>query len=257
MMSDIRALQGQFDATRENMKEQQRLLDKKIKKVKKMLDKINEVARRTDANFGVQLEQMIKNLQQTTGKLELLQHRLEVMGKQVSQLKNLEKNFESQVTKISKESVTLDDAGKNQQREILSGVKRPEQPENFFELLNSYFVQKEYGITAILCNEFKAKWPSHHLEAQVLFLEGEMAFFRQAYQKAIISYQNIRETYPDNHFNDQILFKISQSFLKLGMKKEAKTFLTELIKKYKNSPLTKKAQKILKQLKGRKGNKKR
>ena len=79
----------------------------------------------------------------------------------------------------------------------------------------------------------------------------------KAYQKAIISYQNIRETYPDNHFNDQILFKISQSFLKLGMKKEAKTFLTELIKKYKNSPLTKKAQKILKQLKGSKGNKKR
>jgi TolA-binding protein len=75
---------------------------------------------------------------------------------------------------------------------------------------------------------------------------GEQNFARKDYRQAILNYEKYRESSPKGKNFAMATYKIGLSFLDLGMRDDAKTFLEEVITKFPKSPLAKQAKDRLK-----------
>lgn len=79
--------------------------------------------------------------------------------------------------------------------------------------------------------------------------QADLHFKSKEWKKAILAYQKYRDESPKGkHFADAT-FRIGQSFQELNMKDEAKTFFDEVIAKFPQTDLAKKAKARLNQLK--------
>src|SRR5690349_335132 len=83
IQEDIRQLQQQqtasdkgLDEQRARLDEQMKRADAKIEEVARAIEELNRAARSTDADFGVQIDRVIKDLQELRGTAELNDYRL-------------------------------------------------------------------------------------------------------------------------------------------------------------------------------------
>lgn len=79
--------------------------------------------------------------------------------------------------------------------------------------------------------------------------QADQHFKSKDWKKAILAYQKYRDDNPKGKFFADATFKIGQSFQELNMKDEAKTFYDEVIAKFPQTELAKKAKTRLNQLK--------
>jgi TolA-binding protein len=79
--------------------------------------------------------------------------------------------------------------------------------------------------------------------------DAEDSYSKKEWKKAIFSYQKFREAFPKNKKVPEATLRIGISFIELGMKDEARTFLEEVVSKYPESPSAKVAKARLKKLK--------
>jgi TolA-binding protein len=79
--------------------------------------------------------------------------------------------------------------------------------------------------------------------------DAEESYSKKDWKKAIFSYQKFREAFPKNKKVPEATLRIGISFIELGMKDEARTFLEEVVSKYPDSPSAKVAKVRLKKLK--------
>lgn len=79
--------------------------------------------------------------------------------------------------------------------------------------------------------------------------QAEEMFKQKDWKKAILTYQKYRDDNPKGKMLPEATYKIGVSFQELGMKEEAKTFYEEVVAKYGQSEMAKKAKFRLGQLK--------
>ena len=79
--------------------------------------------------------------------------------------------------------------------------------------------------------------------------DAEESYSKKDWKKAIFSYQKFREAFPKGKKVPEATLRIGISFIELGMKDEARTFLEEVVSKYPESPSAKVAKARLKKLK--------
>src|SRR6185295_6027697 len=73
------------------------------------------------------------------------------------------------------------------------------------------------------------------------FMRGESYFATKQYKQAIADYAKFPEKYNKSKRMPAVLFRIAQSFEKMGMKSDAQGFYAELVEKYPKSAEAKKA----------------
>jgi TolA-binding protein len=83
--------------------------------------------------------------------------------------------------------------------------------------------------------------PKKETEAEIHYLLGEIDYSQNAYKKAIVNFAKVQETFSKSDLIAPSLYKIALSFQKLGMKKEAEGFFSELKERFPKSKEAKKA----------------
>lgn len=82
-----------------------------------------------------------------------------------------------------------------------------------------------------------------------IFERADDQFNNKNWKQAIVEYQNYREKYPKGRRYRQATYKIGVSFQELGLKKEAKSFYSEVVEKFPKTKTATQAKNRLKKLK--------
>ncbi len=237
MQADIKVLRSQLDAVKTGVDEDREALrgaivraEKKTAEVQEALDQLNNSARRTDADLGIQLDALQKSVQELTGKLEEMSFKL------------------AQVEKAEKSATTT----------VAADVKLPEEPsqappeprlslptdkksatELVVKLLSAREASKQ-NEGKRLANELLAKWPKDENVSDVVRLAlGDHLADEKQFQKAVVEYKKVLDVFPKGSRADQAMYKIAQAFTQMGYKEDAKVFFEELLRRYPKSELIK------------------
>ncbi len=109
--------------------------------------------------------------------------------------------------------------------------------------------EKNYGKAVEVFSTFLEDWPEHKLAGNAAYWLGSAYYAKGDFEKAAIELDKAVKKYPDSEKAAAAMLKEGLSLEKLGMKKEAKALLEDLISTYPKSQEVKKAKERLKVLK--------
>ncbi len=238
LQRDLGTARAGVDEQRAKLTEQMTRADQQIEEVAKALAELQRAARNTDADFGVQMERMIKELQELRGVLELTEYRLQKLEGQVvgdgslaSRLEAAEKRLGSGTSTTPVDgAVTMPAAEPKSKDELLANAKKLVKDEKVAEARGIY-------------REITKRWPNEaNVTDAALFALGELYFAEKKYPNALTEYIKVAEKFPTGKFGDEALFKIGLCSMELADFENAQVFFSEIVKKGKKSSLYKQAQ---------------
>lgn len=254
MQRDIHTLQGQVSAADKSLAEQRARLDeqvqqagRKTEEVARTLDELNRAARSTDADFGVQLERLIKEVQELRGSIELTEYRLgkieaklEGPGSLTERIAALEK------AQASAPAATATPPPATTDKEPPKGKK---------ELL-AYGAQLVKGGKAGdargVYRDVIKQWPSEAgVTDEAYFRIGETYYDEKKCRSALSEYIKVVDKFASGALADDAYYKIGLCSIDIGNLEDAKIFFTEIVRSHKKSPLAKDAQKKLDEVEAR------
>jgi len=253
MQADIKALQTQQSASQKGLDEQRARLDeqmqraeKKIDEVQKAIEEFNRAARSTDADFGVQLDRLIKELQELRGTTELtdfrlkqIEGKLEGEGSLSARLATME---QAQTKAAEKATAPLPPAA-------ASANEPPKGKKELLAYADKLLKEKNVADARGVWREVIKKWPSEAgVTDQAYYALGESYYDEKKYRSALQEYVNVVEKFATGSYADDAYYKIGLCSMEIGNYEDAKIFFSEIVKNYKKSPLLKDAQKKLEEV---------
>jgi TolA-binding protein len=229
MKADMSAMRAQLDSVKKGIDADRDALQKavthaeeKTKELEDTLEHFNSAARRTDADFGMQMDRLQQTVQELSGKLEESQFRLDRAEKQSASAPAA-----APVPAVPGESHTRLPADKAQARQLV------------VQLLGRGD-DRQHDDGKRLANELLAKWPKDEGTSDVVrFALGDRLAEDKLYQKAQVEYKKVLDDFPKGSRADNAMFKIAQTFIATGQYEDAKVFLEELLRRWPKSPLAK------------------
>jgi TolA-binding protein len=227
-----------LDYQQAELSEQMERADTQIERVAGTLEDLNRAARMTDADFGVQLQRLITEVQELRGKVELAEYTIETLnqsldgeGGLIARVESFEKNGKS-----SSRSAKTRTARAPQRAS--SSTKIKELLEQGLALGNEAKYDQARGIyRAILKKEPKKKGVSDLAYFQL----GELYFQQGRYHSALQEYIKVVEKFGSGTYADDAYYKIAMCSLSVGNLEDAQIFFNELVQNHKKSPLYKQA----------------
>ena len=218
------------DMQRARLDEQILRADKKIEEVSAALQELNRAARMTDADFGVQLERLIKDSQELRGTMELSDYRLTKLEKAVENT-------------AAHEATQGSEAVANPL--VPAAPPAPALPKDKKELL-SYAIKVSHEGQA---NEARGvfrdiikQWPKDPgITDAAYFYLGETYANEKKCNSAVPEYIQVIEKFTTSDYIDDAYYHIGLCSIELGNLEDAQIFLNEVVTKYKKSPLVKAA----------------
>jgi len=235
MQADIKALRAQLDAVKTGIDEDREALrtaivraEKKTLEVQEALDALNNSARRTDADLGIQLDAIQKTVQQLTGSFEEINFKMD----------RLEKSEKTALAAQPQQAQP--DAADMSEKVVLPADKKAATTLVTGLLASKDSKQRDDGKR--LANEALNKWPKEEGTADVIRLAlGDRLNDEKQYQKAVVEYKKVLDTFPKGARADAAMFKIAQTFAAMGYAPDAKVFFEELIRRFPKSTHVKEA----------------
>ena len=227
-----------LDYQQAELSEQMERADTQIERVAGTLEDLNRAARMTDADFGVQLQRLITEVQELRGKVELAEYTIETLNQSlhgeggfIARVESFEKNGKS-----SSRSAKTRTARAPQRASSSTKVK--ELLEQGLALGNEAKYDQARGIyRAILKKEPKKKGVSDLAYFQL----GELYFQQGRYHSALQEYIKVVEEFGSGTYADDAYYKIAMCSLSVGNLEDAQIFFNELVQNHKKSPLYKQA----------------
>lgn len=206
---------------------------------------LNLAARRNDADFGVQLEDIMQQLARLEGSTTLLDERVSSLESATTATKEeLEVRLDNLADRkppgeTPAEPDRGDDALLDRPEPALAEAeKRIDRgsPESARRLLRELTLR----------NEKKRSFRKHQARAQ--FLIAESYFAEGSYQQAAAEYNAVRKSHPKAPQVPEAYFKLGLCFERLGLPADAKLFYQTLVKQFPRSDAATKARSRLKKL---------
>jgi TolA-binding protein len=255
MQRDIRRLsedvghnQKKIDEQGAQLEEQLAEADKKVAskvgEVDAKLQDLNRAARKTDAGFGVRLDEQQQELQALRGQNELLQYRITQLEKKLEGYDDLTARVETlenglpaggtpaaaatpadTAAKTPSAEIPTDKAGLLAHGRKLMGDKKLEEARGVFrELIRRFPTEAGFADEAY-------------------FQIGESYFKEKKYRPGLQEYIQVVEKFPKGDLVDDAYFRIGLCSVELGNLEDALIFFDEIIKHHPKSPLVKSAKK--------------
>lgn len=293
IQSDIRGLQDNMRKANKHMEEQAAHLEEqsseletqmtkaadKIGEVAEALQKLNRAARMTDADLGVQIERLIKEVQELRGAVELADYRLgnidaHFKGEQslITRLERLENastalpttatNAPSRSNTKKKSTASQSKVAQKKTKSSTASTKKPaataakrKAPTGKKELLahgeslvKSGKVQEARGVFRDLVRRYP-KAPG--VTDKAFFTLGELYFQNKKYRNALQEYIKVVDRFPKGAMADDAYYRIGSCSMEIGNLEDAHIFFNEIVANHKSSPLLKAARGKLKEVKKR------
>ncbi len=251
MRRDINELRTNVQTTQKGVDEQRALLNEqlqraevKIGEVDSKLQDLNRAARKTDAGFGVRLDEQQRELQDLRGQIELLVYRFNELEKRLEGLDALANRMDSLETGLPGARVTPEEPGSTRSQPS-SGASSAETPTDKKGLLAHGIAlakRKKLEEARGALREVARKWPGEAGFADEAFFQiGETYFNEKKFRQALQEYIKVVEKFPKGKLVDDSFFRIGVCSLELGNLEDALIFFEEIINNHKKSPLAKSA----------------
>ncbi|MBI5508091.1 MAG: tetratricopeptide repeat protein [Deltaproteobacteria bacterium] len=260
LQNETRAAKAGIEAQRAELQEQMRRADLQIEQVAATLTELQRAAHNTDADFGVQMERLIKELQELRGTIELTEYRLQKLEGKVDG----DGSLLARIAALEKRAGINSDSGRPPEGAV---VIPPAEPKDKKELLEYAKRLANDGKTADARGVYRdvvKRWPDEPgTTDEAYYALGELYYTEKKYKNALAEYIKVAEKFGSGKLGDDALYKIGLCSMELGNLEDAQVFFSEIIKNRKKSSLYKNAQAKLEEVnhrleqekKGKKGDK--
>lgn len=238
MKQDIANLQAQMQEARAGIDQQGAQLAEQLQKanvqVKELSDTLadlNRAARNTDADFGVQLDQLRGELQEIRGQIELTDYRV---GQLQAQLQSAPAG--TGATPVATPAGQPEDNAK-------PPATAPKDKKGMLAYAQNLYAQKQYSEARGVYREVIKQWGNEAgVGDQARMKIGDSFYDEKRYRDALPEYIKVVEKFSKGDLADDAYFKIGMVSMELGNLEDAQTFFGEVVKSYKKSPLVPQAQ---------------
>ena len=253
--------------TERKAESQIRQADDKLGEVAETLDTLNRAARLSNADFGVQLERMLQELQELRGAIELADYRISRMEQQIaanaSPAAPAEKVYAQPAPAVTKEpkakakakppaSKASKPSPKPAIAEKPEAPAKPASPKEQIASARSLIKQNKFdqarGLLRQVLNGAPRQAGVHDLAHYEL---GKSYQAEKKYRAALKSTSRSLNSSRREAMNDDAYFQIGNCSMALGNLEEAEVFFNEIITNHKKSPFAKDAKSKLSEVKKR------
>jgi len=217
--------QRTMDEQKEVVRERVAKVDQKIQEVQTKIDELNQAARRSGADLGVQLARLQDDFARVKGDLEVAQHKLD----------GVEKGLGALDAKTDGRFAALKGAGaldEFEARQKISALPKGDDKASLLALAQKAEKDGDKGVARELYEEYARKWPSDPKTAEVRFKAAELGFGQKRWREALLAYGKVAEDFPRSELAAEAMLGAAESMVKLDMKDDAKAVLHQLIAKY-------------------------
>jgi tol-pal system protein YbgF len=233
--------QRTLEQQREVVRERVAKVDQKIQEVQAKIDELNQAARRSGADLGVQLGRLQDEFARVKGELEVAQHRVAEIEKGVAALE----------TKTEGRFAALRGAGaldEYEAKQRLAALPRGEDKGGLLALAQREEKEGDKGVARELYQEYARRYPSDPRSAEAQYRAGEILFGQKRWREALLAYGKVAEDFPRSDLAADAMLGAAESMLRLDMKDDATAVLEQLVQKYPKDDATKRAKERLKEL---------
>lgn len=236
MKADIGNLQTQMqearagiDAQQAQLAEQLQKANAQVKELSDTLADLNRAARNTDADFGVQLDQLRAELQEVRGQIELTDYRVGQMQAQMQAAPV------AGVTPVATPQQPEDSAK--------PPAAAPKDKKGMVGYAQNLYTQKQYSEARGVYREVVKQWGNEAGYGDLAHMKiGDTFFDEKRFRDALPEYIKVVEKFSKGEYADDAYYKIGLVSMELGNLEDAQTFFGEVVKSYKKSPLVPQAQ---------------
>jgi tol-pal system protein YbgF len=230
MQRDLRNLEQQMAAEQQQAKQREQERAAQLERLNNALTQTDETGRRADADFFLKMDGLVQQVQQLSGRVEQLEHRLaDLESRQVR----------PPATSQPAPTGEAVDAGSGQQpatRASSAPAALPTDKKELYDLGKQAQDAGKYEEARRILRAFVTKFPDDAtLSDNALFWIGEGYFKEGTFDKAILTFQEVINKYPGSDKLDAALYKIGRSFESLGLKDDALLFYEDLVAKFPKS----------------------
>ena len=108
----------------------------------------------------------------------------------------------------------------------------------------------KHAVARDLYEEYVEKYPSDPGSAEARFQLGEIAFAERRYQDAIVQFGRVAQDFGASVRAPDALLRTAESMVAIGLNDDAKTVLSDVPRRYPNTPAAARARDRLAQLGG-------
>ena len=220
-----------------NLKNKINKQTKEIASLKNLINKQNEKIAALNKNLTDQQKEENAQQKVTEEKKETL------VQKSIAEKTNSYQKKEPPI-KDTKKIIVIDSKEKYKKKIVL---KKGESPKKIYDKGLELFKKKDYTEAIEYFNQFLEANPPYDLLDNAHFWIGECFYSMHKYQKAILKYKLVQDTYPESNKFPFAILKLGVTNIKIGKKEIGIKYLEYLDKKYKRkSEAIQKARNILK-----------
>lgn len=254
--SEVYALQTQVTAMQQSLTELQgkeKAAAGELEKANKELAELSKVARRNNADLGVQLEEMMSEVRRLLGRVESYEERLsslEVSNRRV--VEEVDVRFQGLADKQKIDRAATDEEKQRAIEETRGRERLLGDPAAVFAEAERMIAANRAGEARKLLRELTVRWADnkafekHGPQAQ--YLLGETFFGEGNFQQAAAEYNTVRKKFPSSPWVANALYKLGQCFERLNLLDDAKLFYRTVVEKHKKAAVVKDAQARLRAL---------
>lgn len=220
--------QQTLDEQKQLVRERVAKADQKIQEVQTKIDELNQAARRSGADLGVQLGRLQDEFARVKGDLEVAQHRLA----------EVEKGLAALDQKTDGRFAALKGAGaldEFEARQRISSLPKGDEKGALLALAQKAEKDGDAGVAREMYEEYARKWPSDPRSADARFRSAQLSFGQKRWREALLSYGKVAEDFPRSQLAPDAMLGAADSMLKLDMAEDAKAVLQQLVSKYPKS----------------------
>jgi tol-pal system protein YbgF len=229
LAQDNDTLQAQLKAQQDKLAESLPRVDQKVAEVTKALEGLDQAARRSDADIGVQLQKVVEDMATLRGQVDAYSHQLDQLQSQVNAL-----------TGAPAAKPVLAPAAE---------IARPADKKDFFALAYNKQKANELVVARQLYLDFIRKYPRDELAGEAHFQLAETYFTEDKCPEALPEYGQLVKAFPNSKSMPTALLHSADCFARLKNIDAAQAALDQVLKRYPGTEAAKKAKARLAELK--------
>jgi TolA-binding protein len=233
--------QQQQDEQKAAVRERIEKVDQKLREVQVKIDELNQVSRRSGADLAVNLSRMQDEFAKIKGDLEVAQHHLAELDKQVGGLRS---DTDARFAALKGQGAM--DAYDARQR--IATLQRPDDKAAFFALAQREEEKGDKGVARELWEEYVRRWPTDPRSAEAGFHAGDLLYGQKRYREALLAYGRVAESFPRSDRAPPSMLGAADSMLRLDMRDDAVGILKQLVERYPKTDAAAKAKARLAEL---------
>jgi tol-pal system protein YbgF len=228
LTQDNEALQAEVKAQGAKLSESLPRVDQKVAEVTKALEGLDQAARRSDADIGVQLQKVVEDMATLRGQVDAYSHQLDQLQTQVNAL--------SGVPGPKAAAPAAD-------------IPRPADKKDFYALAYNKQRAGELAVARQLYVDFIRKYPRDELAGEAHFQLAESYFTEDKCPEALPEYGQLVKAFPNSKSMPTALLHSADCFQRLKNLDAAQAALDQVIKRYPGTESARKAKARLAELK--------